>query len=51
MTEKQKLAHWNDFVKQVLDSTDINENEPETERLKRVARLESEPEEWFKYGF
>ena len=51
MTEKQKLAHWNDFVKQVLDSTGIDENEPESERLKRVARLESEPEEWFKYYF
>jgi len=50
-TEKQLLNKWNELVKEVLDTTATNSDEPEAERKERKKRLEAEPEEWFKYYF
>lgn len=39
------------MVKEIMDSTAIDEEEQEEERSKRVQRLEADPEAWFKYYF
>ncbi len=49
--EKQYVARWNELVKEILASTDIDTNETDEEQEERVSRLESDPEEWFKYYF
>jgi predicted phage terminase large subunit-like protein len=51
MTEKQKIAEWNEFVKTILESTPIDEEESEEDRITRKALLEAHPEEWFRYYF
>ena len=51
MTDKQSLARWNHFVKMVLESTSIVPEESEQTIKTRVAQLEANPEEWFKYYF
>ena len=47
MTEKQSIAHWNKFVKEILESTDIDEHEGDAEKMLRREQLENEPESWF----
>ncbi len=51
MTEKQTIAHWDEHVKQILESTSIDSEETDGNRIKRIARLEANPEEWFRYYF
>ncbi len=50
-TEKQWLYRWEELVKNILDTTDIDDEEPEEEKEQRMMRLEAEPEEWFRYYF
>ena len=51
MTEKQSFEEWLAHVKLVLSFTSIDADETEEVRLKRVAALEADPEEWFVYYF
>jgi hypothetical protein len=50
-TDKQYLELWNQFRDNISKATPIDLNETAVERKKRVARLEKNPEEWFKYYF
>lgn len=50
-TEKQWIARWRALVKEIVESTDIDAEEPDEVRDKRKATLEANPEEWFKYYF
>lgn len=50
-TEKQWVSRWNDLVKEILESTPIDPDETDEDRNKRIARLEANTEEWFKYYF
>lgn len=50
-TEKQALNRWRTLVKEILESTEIDINETEDERKKRITKIESDPEEWFRYYF
>ena len=51
LTEKQWVARWNELVKEITESTDIEADEPEEVRLERIRTLEADPEEWFRYYF
>jgi predicted phage terminase large subunit-like protein len=51
MTEKQRIARWDEFVQMILASTDIDTEEDEELQRERIARLEADPEEWFRYYF
>lgn len=50
-TERQSLQQWEEFRANLIKSTSVNVSETETERMKRVARLEASPEDWFAYYF
>jgi DNA polymerase III psi subunit len=50
-TEKQMLSRWDLLVKEILESTETNNDETEEEQKERIAQLEAQPEEWFKYYF
>lgn len=50
-TDKQALLKWDDFLEQIRNSTPIDINETQEQKLKRIKRLEADPEEWFKYYF
>lgn len=51
LNDKQALLDWDDYKKTILASTSVDHNETEEERTKRIARLEADPEAWFKYYF
>lgn len=49
--DKRALLDWNEFRDSILKSTEIDYNEKHEDKVKRIARLEANPEEWFKYYF
>lgn len=49
--DKEKLIGWGDFVTNQYRATPVDLNESASERLKRIAHLEANPEQWFKYYF
>ncbi len=49
--DRQSLQQWEEFRQNLIKATAVNINETESERVKRVARLEANPEEWFAYYF
>lgn len=51
MTEKQRYTRWEEFVRMVHAATLIHEDEEAEAQKKRIAALEANPEEWFKYYF
>jgi len=51
LTEKQAFADWKEFVDNIRKLTAVRSNETETQQRERIARLEADPEEWFKYYF
>lgn len=50
-TDKEYLEHWERYRQSFRDATPVDLNETTPQRMKRVARLEADPEEWFKYYF
>ncbi len=50
-TDKQALAEWEIFKANISNSTPIDLSEDATARRKRMAKLEADPEAWFKYYF
>lgn len=50
-TDKQYLQDWQSFRTSIAASSSIDPGESEAEKIKRVKRLEQNPEEWFKYYF
>ena len=51
LTEKQALNLWNEYVENIRKSTALLTGETEAQQKKRIARLEADHEEWFKYYF
>lgn len=45
------LIDWEGFRKSLLDAAVVDDNESHAEKLKRIARLEANDEEWFAYYF
>src|SRR5688572_9522128 len=50
-SDKQGLIDWDDFFKQVKNSTTIDLNETPEQQKKLIARLEADHEAWFAYYF
>ena len=50
-TDKDYLDEWRKYVDSFKNDNPVNLNETHAERLRRVARLEKSPEEWFRYYF
>lgn len=48
---RQAHDKWQELVAETLAMSPVNAGESDTERTKRVARLERDPEAWFKYYF
>ncbi len=51
LTEKQKLQVWEEYLTNIRKQTAVAMGETEAEKQKRIARLEANDEEWFKYYF
>ena len=49
--DKQGLKAWDEYRKQVMQSTPVDLTESLTEQKRRVEKLEADPEAWFKYYF
>lgn len=49
--DRQALIKWEAFRKMVERDSSIDINETEVEKKRRIARLEANNEEWFKYYF
>lgn len=50
-TNKAYFDLWQEFRDNTLKATPIDLNETAAEKLNRIAHLEANPEEWFKYYF
>lgn len=50
-SDKQGFTDWDDFYKQVKNSTTVDLNETPEQQKKRIAKLEADHEAWFKYYF
>lgn len=51
VTDKEYLEKWREFCENIDNATPIDLTESHSEKLKRIAKLETNPEEWFKYYF
>ena len=49
--DKKALGYWDDYNKQVHQSTFVDFTETPVLQRKRIAQLENKPEDWFKYYF
>jgi hypothetical protein len=50
-SNKQLAENWNEFFKANIEAATVDHTESTIELKKRVAKLESDPEAWFKYYF
>ena len=50
-TDKQLIKDWEEYYSQFISDVEVDSSESEIERQKRIAHLEANPEEWFKYYF
>lgn len=50
-TEKQYANIWEEFKDNIFNSTPVDKSETLEQQRKRIAKLEAEPEDWFKYYF
>lgn len=50
-TDKLYLEKWNEFRDNTLKATPIDLTENVSQKAKRIAHLEANPEQWFKYYF
>jgi hypothetical protein len=51
MTLNQRYKKWQEFVKMIMESTPVQQDETQQDQDTRIAHLEADPEEWFKYYF
>lgn len=49
--DNQALKYWEEYKKQVQQSTFIDVEETPVQQRKRIEKLEADPEKWFKYYF
>lgn len=51
LEDKHALRDWQHLKKAILNATAIDYNETQVDKIKRIAKLENNPEEWFAYYF
>lgn len=51
INDRDALRQWEDFRRQITEATTVDSFENESDKLIRMAMLESSPEDWFKYYF
>lgn len=51
LKDRDALREWDEFKKGLLNAATIDDTETFSQQQKRIARLKSDPEEWFKYYF
>ena len=51
ITDKDALKKWEETRREIMNATTVDSSEPEAGKIKRKAKLEAEPEAWFKYYF
>ena len=51
VSNKEYLDQWREFCENMDNATPIDLTESHAAKLKRIAYLEKNPEEWFKYYF
>lgn len=51
LSDKQIHQNWKKFAEGIRNSTPIDTSETAAAKIARIARLEADPEEWFKYYF
>ena len=49
--DKLYLEKWNEFRDNTLKATPVDLTENVSQKAKRIAHLEANPEQWFKYYF
>lgn len=49
--DKRALIDWDEFVLNMNRQSPVDYTEPKEDQIKRIERLEANPEEWFKYYF
>lgn len=50
-TDKQLLEDWRQYYESFISDVEVDTGENEADKLKRIKRLEADPEQWFKYYF
>lgn len=50
-TDKQLLEAWQEYKHNISNATPVDTSENEVDKKKRIAQLEANHEEWFKYYF
>ena len=50
-TDRQLWKEWEEYYNQFISDVDVDSAEDPVEKTKRIARLEADPEEWFRYYF
>lgn len=51
LSDKQYLTLWSEYRDNIHRATPVDLTESKSQQLKRIAYLEANPEEWFKYYF
>ncbi|WP_026473956.1 hypothetical protein [Alkaliflexus imshenetskii] len=49
--DRAALSNWEEFRKEIMESTMVDNNESEADKRARIAKLEADDEAWFKYYF
>ncbi|MDR1102953.1 MAG: hypothetical protein LBL42_04255 [Tannerella sp.] len=49
--DRQAVRDWGEFYPGLMNAVAVDDTESRADRMKRIARLESHPEEWFRYYF
>lgn len=50
-SNKQALQDWDEFLESIRNSTPVDNNETTEQKVKRIKKLEADPEAWFQYYF
>lgn len=51
LDERIALKDWDEFRKSLIESSTVDDRETVPEKRARIARLEANPDEWFRYYF
>lgn len=51
VTDKQAYQFWYDFLRSFNAGLEVDPFESQADKLRRIRRLEADPEKWFKYYF
>ena len=50
-SDKQLLEDWRQYYESFISDVEVDTDESQPDKLKRIARLEADPEMWFKHYF